>query len=192
MALRTIYKMLISVLIILLSIFASTSAIAFEPPNVNIEKALLSGQAAFTARVIKLEEVSKNEFQIVSEATLEINHCYYGVEYENYKHITMRYVSKTILDRSLSVDFEISSEVLFILNKLIMIQPIVFHSDWKDNIDIAFIIGSTYADKNIKEKTIRLINIYLPSIVLKVKDRDVERWATERATQLKNLKNENK
>ncbi len=154
--------------------------IGYDLPKINVEKAFKNGKAAFIARVIRLEEIQRQDAQTIVEAKLEIIDCFYGLECRKTQFIKMRYVSETVVDGAFPVEFEISSEVFIILSRPILSLEITFVSNYKDGFDAAFVIGDTFPKKYYQSDTLRLFNIYHPKSASSVSKKDIDRWNKER------------
>jgi hypothetical protein len=161
--------------------FSYTSlAFAYDLPKITAEEAIRNGKVAFVARVVKLEEIRRQDDQTVVEAKLEVINCHYGIDCKKNKFIRMRYVSETVIDGAFPVDFEVSSELLVILNHPILQPQVTFASNYKDGFDFAFVIADTFPQKYFQSNTLRLLNIYHPSSVFTVTKEDLEKWTIDK------------
>jgi hypothetical protein len=153
---------------------------AYDLPKITVEEAIRNGKVAFVARVVRLEEFKRQDAQTFVEAKLEIIDCYYGLDCKKNKFIQMRYVSETVIHGAFPVDFQVSSELLVILNHPISPPQATFTSSYKDGFDFAFVIADTFPKDYFQSNILRFLNIYHPSSVFTVTKQDIEKWTREK------------
>ncbi len=166
-------------------IFAKCPIIfAYDPPIIGVKEALKSGSVAFIGRIVRIEESERDQTQIIGAARIQILHCYYGMDCNKRKVIKMRFVIKTIVERTIPVQYNVSDEVLIVLSKSVSSDSFFFNSNLGNNMDNAYIIGDTFPENFYSFGKIRFINIYRYRMVYTEKKYDIDRVVKERALML--------
>lgn len=166
-------------------LFALNSmAAASEPLIKSVKEALENGQVAFIGRIISTHEIERETTQITGEANIEVHQCYYGISCKAVKHVKFRYVINTTVYRSFSVQFNVSDEVLFVLNKPLVSDSYFFSSDFETGFDFAYIIENTFPENYYDGSKIGFVNIYRRQLICSEEKEDIKKWTGKRAVEL--------
>lgn len=171
-------------LILMLMLAQGPVLFAFEPPLISVKKAIENGNVAFSGRIIKIEELERQKTRIIGVAHIQINDCYYGMDCDNRKFAKMHFVIRTVVERSLPVQFNVSDEILIVLSKPVQSSTFFFNSDWNSGFDHAFIIGDRFPEGYHRNDKVRYINIYRHRLTYLEEKDDIDKLAKERALKL--------
>ncbi len=167
-------------------LYLCSSANAYMPPTPDIDEAIKTGKAMFVGRVVKISEKERENNRTGTIADIELIQCYVGIKCQKGDKLFISYISDSLEESVLGIDFKIGREYLFIMQKPIENKEAYFNTDLVGGCDMAFeILIEDYPYlKNIflsgDKGLIILSNAYLPKHRQRISKKELVRMILEK------------
>jgi len=136
-----------------------------EPPTLPIQEALAKGMLGFRGHVTQLNEIRATPWEITGEAVLEVLEWYTGTPLKT-TQLKLEYLVETTSETGMPVSFQLSSEVVVVLNRIRESGGrLKFSSDWKDGFDYAYVVVDSFPPGQAEVRGRQVRNVFSPGVV---------------------------